>query len=361
MIEIGSEFSNDNIYLDEFKQLNICYGNDNLYLMSGRTAIDFILKDILKYKKIGKAYLPSYCCQSMIDPFENNGIKCVFYDVGCSNHHLYTKLDLIEGIDVFLRMSGYFGFADKIYDEDKILRLKEKGCIIIEDYTHSLFTSEPSESSDYLFASLRKWLPVVCGAICSKKIGNFVDNKLLEEMDSDLLSIRKLAMDQKKKYLSGDNEINKKNFLENYSLFNQYISRNYEYKVIDNESLYRINYFNYKKIITKRINNAKYLITEIHKINKELLLYDGLKEGDVPLFVPIRVKDKDTLIKCFIENKIYCPSHWPKPTKINHVNNIYDMEISLICDQRYSIDEMKKIIKCIKKMEFLQINIIDDK
>lgn len=347
-MEIGSEFSNGDIHLKKISQFDIPMGDDNLFLMSGRTCIDFILKNILHEKKITKAYLPNYCCQSMIDPFKTNNIECAFYNIIYKNHRLIADIDLNVEAEVLLCVGNYFGFNDTIYDKSILTILKKKGTIIIEDCTHSIFTSKPMETSDYFFASLRKWLPIYCGAICSKKNGEFILYKNLSLIDFNALHVKKKAMEEKEKYLNKKNNINKKNFLNKFSSFNNYINKNYELMLIDNDSLHKILFFDYELFKKRRMENANFLITEISKIDKTLLVYDKLEDGDIPLFVPIIVANRDFLKNEFIKNEIYCPSHWPKPSIVSS-NNLYEKELSLVCDQRYSITDMKKIIKCIKK------------
>ena len=58
----------------------------------------------------------------------------------------------------------------------RLLNLKEKGGIIIEDVTHSLLSvKQYHDFSDYLVASLRKWGPLLDGGFCSKKKGQFLE------------------------------------------------------------------------------------------------------------------------------------------------------------------------------------------
>ena len=72
--EIGSEFWFDSEIKD------IITESQETLVLSGRTAIDVIIKDILKTRKIRNVYLPAYCCDSMIDPFIRNGIAVNLYD-----------------------------------------------------------------------------------------------------------------------------------------------------------------------------------------------------------------------------------------------------------------------------------------
>ena len=62
------------------------------------------------------------------------------------------------------------------------------------------------------------------------------------------------------------------------------------------------------------------------------------------MFVPIIVPNgkRDALRRHLIRNEIYCPVHWPRPEGC--VSNLYDGELSLICDQRYGIEDMDRLI-----------------
>ena len=62
----------------------------------------------------------------------------------------------------------------------------------------------------------------------------------------------------------------------------------------------------------------------------------------------------DKLRNMLITRQIYCPIHWPKDTMIAphmEVNRIYDREISLICDQRYTPNQISGIVQTIKELK----------
>jgi hypothetical protein len=62
----------------------------------------------------------------------------------------------------------------------------------------------------------------------------------------------------------------------------------------------------------------------------------------VRCFVPILLPNRNEIRAHLTKNEIYCPVHWPKPEGCE--SNIYDHELSLICDQRYGIKDMKRIV-----------------
>ena len=107
MKEIGSDFWIEDNKIEQYKVQN---NNKIIYLLSGRTAIDCALQLIEKSKKINKVYFPSYCCQSMIDPFTDRGIDIEFYTVSFKDGQLIYEIDCEKECDIFFAMN-YFGFS----------------------------------------------------------------------------------------------------------------------------------------------------------------------------------------------------------------------------------------------------------
>ncbi len=171
MKEIGSEFwqiESENLTkkrdLKYFEDLGI----DVKYLMSGRTAIDYILKNIVDKKKI--VYMPNYCCSSMVQPFIDNGYNIEYYKVDLIKKRYYINDKF--NCSIFFAMS-YFGYEDSNMD-DYIKKFKTNNVVVLEDITHRIFCQKNHcEEADYLIASLRKWFPIYTGAIAVNKNCNF--------------------------------------------------------------------------------------------------------------------------------------------------------------------------------------------
>ena len=75
--EIGSEFWK----VELSNKINLSFDNQSNFMLSGRTALDFLIRDIKAQKSFKKVYMPSYCCYSMIEPFLRHGVDVIFYDV----------------------------------------------------------------------------------------------------------------------------------------------------------------------------------------------------------------------------------------------------------------------------------------
>lgn len=348
--EIGSFY-----HLEENSSLN--YNNnsypdwlplmsDSTFTYSGRNAIGVVLKDIINNKKIKKAYLPSYCCMAMLEPFIELNIPYDFYEVSFSNKDFYYKLPKsISENDIILIMS-YFGLDCELVHQ-LIHKLKVNNTIVIEDITHSLFNETPfSPESDYLVASLRKWLPTPTGGWCGKISGTF-SFKPSHDSNSAVLSKIK-GMKEKSDYLKGENN-DKKSFLLKNAQFEGELSKAIFDLKIDDLSKEIIENSNVKDLISKRKQNAQFLLKNLVKYYPEIIVPNFELDKTTPLFVPIFLNQnkRDSLRTYLIEKGIYSPVHWPEV--MGAKPGIRESQLSLICDQRYNIKDMTYIIECISE------------
>ena len=135
--EIGSEFWEVPTCQNE----NLIFPQNTAWYISGRSALKAIIKDIKLSNVLNCVALPSWCCDSMIEPFVQEGVQIKFYPVYFDQGYLKIDFSYIENCDAILKMD-YFGFKRK-HD-------LEFGGIVIEDVTHSVFNGD-FPSADYTF------------------------------------------------------------------------------------------------------------------------------------------------------------------------------------------------------------------
>jgi len=348
MKEIGSEYWLEDIDSEDSKPfLWNNWGNDYKLLVSGRSAINYVLNDLDKEIKI--VYMPSYCCMSILQPFLDRNIKVFFYEVLINKEGIEYIIDFSIDCDIFFAIS-YFGFSSSTMD-NHIKRFVEKGVFVIEDISHRLLSEKThSEDSDYLIASIRKWFPIISGGLVIKKEGNLI-NRDLKKMPDDIINIKYRAMLKKRIFIFNEKDEKKEEILEDFVYFNKYINNNYKDIKIDEISLNIIKKINLDGIIKRRRLNGSYLCKSLEKLEKTKLLFK-MQEGDCPLFIPIILNNNRDIIKQkLIDNRIYCPVHWKMPNLIENtvekIKQIYHNELSLICDHRYGIKEMERIVSII--------------
>lgn len=340
MREIGSEFSYPVNNIN--KCIDLPQGvKDYAFVFSGRTAIEVVLENEAHIKKV---MLPSYCCDSMIEPFRKKGIKVCFYNVNYVNG-LYIDIVIPRDVDALL-WCNYFGYKVKMPDFSDFV---SGGGIIIEDITHSFYSVHKyDKQSKYLIASIRKWEPLLCGGYCASMESElkYIPSQLPDE---NFITNRREAMLLKKEYLAGENFIEKEEFLKKYAYCNEWLSKNYFKLTIDEESIKILTHTDSEKNFNQRRKNAMILHEKLKNSSTVKLLFNENKM-ECPLFVPIIVDcNERNNIRSFLSNhRIYCPVHWPHPNE-ECISNLYDMEISLICDQRYDENDMLRIVDTINR------------
>lgn len=336
--EIGSEYHYIPINNKTNEKISMFNVIDEAYTFSGRTAIEVVLQNLTGIKK---ALIPSYCCDSMIVPFREANIEVEFYDVFWDNG-LKEKIDIKNDVDLVL-WCNYFGFKRPMPDFSRFIA---RGGIVLEDITHSYLSDSPFHSqSQYIIASIRKWFPLICGGYCASLVGK-LQNKPMLEVPNEYIDTKKLAMKQKAMYLINEDSIIKDEYMNNFSWSNHWLANNYSGLRIDQESKDYIDAIDISEIKSIRKRNALVVYEYLNKNEEVFPIFEEL-DVDCPLFVPIVCTSKmkrDELRQELISQKVYCPIHWPTP-KYNCNSNLYDLELSLICDQRYNEEDMKRMMQ----------------
>ena len=185
--EIGSEFWE----VPTQKRENGIFSNNTEWFISGRFALSAIIKDICKKKTVHTAYLPAWCCDSMISPFVEQGLHVRFYPVYMENGIL--KQDIEDGRPgEILYLMDYFGFQSQV-------DVSKGGAVVIRDVTHSIFSGFRCDA-DYYFGSLRKWAGFyTAGFACG------ISNESLP-VDNRYIDLRRTAMLAKTAYIAGTSE-----------------------------------------------------------------------------------------------------------------------------------------------------------
>ena len=353
-LEIGSEFWETDKDVQPGKQHIFSEGERGF--LCGRGALHHLILDAVESFGMQSVLLPSYCCDSMITPFIENGIGVRFYSVIYTDGELRCELPKpLEKEAIYLM--PYFGYEQEDFYSDQGV---SEWDVAILDATHSCFTERAYDdlphNVKYIYASYRKWADI-CGYAPLKKINGEFRIPDVEKQNLAYRDVKLAAAKEKREYiLNGKGE--KASFLEKYGIAEEILEEDYiGYGPLE-EGIDQYADLDVEHIRMVRRENAAYLIDAL-KAQKEIeLMYKQVQEGDCPLCVPVLVKSgkRDALRRFLISKDIYCPVHWPI-TKYHQFSSedettIYQEELSLICDQRYSIGEMQRIADCI--IEFFE-------
>ncbi len=317
---------------------------DGALTVSGRAAIEIALNDILLNKAVNKVFVPSYCSYSMLQAFINKNIDYEFYDIGWDGKSFSYNLDRAGNNDICLVMS-YFGLDRDILDAF-IERLHSKGCIVIEDITHSLLSQKNHcEKSDYLAASLRKWFAVPAGGWVGKNFGKLSLKPNLKSGES--ISKCKQAMQEKYEYVSGLSNI-KTDFLVKFAEFETSLVQMNCLMTLDKETIDVLSTLDIESIANQRKRNAGILFESLSGISGlACLLNHEVINSSAPLYFPVLLnhKERNSLYEFLKKNGVFCQVTWPET--VGASLGIRDRELSLVCDQRYSTGDMKRVLELI--------------
>ena len=335
---IGGEFKID----ADIAALADMHGVSGKLFSSGRAALKHILKCAFPQGK-GTVLLPDHICGSVPDTIRDAGMICLFYHIGDDflpmEDSIYEKLDAADAI----LLINYFGMIaeDTMCDQIKKIREHQKDHIVIIDNVQDYLGMEKWLGQDYAFTSYRKWFPVPDGASVLQWDGAKF-RALHPEIEDDnriepVFSKYKFAGNVLKNYrdIIGD-DISLKLLEKGEEIL--------EHESIENALLWT-------EEILKRIDIDAYMQ---QRRDNARVLHDGLsemgiphlyKENAAPLFVPILIKNnRDKIRKEMFGRSVFCPIHWSEDWKVGYKgvnsNSLSDMELSLICDQRYGINEM---------------------
>lgn len=351
MFEIGSEFWTGCTPLDGsgVKQL-LPSGMDSRYTLCGRTALELVLREALQTRSVRRAYLPSYCCHTMIEPFAAKGIEVVFYDVFFTDRGIDCGFAEDNDCDLVFFMD-YFGFRD-VKTVSRAAGQRAKGKCVVYDATHAMFCENMDYSAcDYVFGSFRKWFGVNAG-FCAKK-GGWLAFPVLTQ-NKAYTQKRNTAFEDKMRFMAGK-PVEKQQFLDAFSQAEESLETDYTGYGPDEQSLQLLETVNVDFVRQKRRENAAFAIAAIHQMESSAVCspYRQVAEGDCPLFVPLQVDGKlrGELRRKLIENRIYLPVHWPL-SDLHGTNSlsakIYAAELSFVCDQRYGGDDIERAIRIIR-------------
>ena len=335
--EIGSEFWNGCTLLNS-------KGFDVQMTLCGRTALEIIIEDAQMTGRAKRVYMPSYCCHTMIHPFIKHGIEITFYDVSATENGFRLDFDNNNSADMVLLMD-YFGFVSA-QTEQIAHDQRQRDKILIYDATHSIFCKDRDYSDyDYVFASLRKYLPVNAG-FCAKQTAWYDFPKL--QPFEQYVSLREQGFTEKAAYVAGDS-VQKETFLTAFSTAESMLETAYTHYAADAASLRLLETVDVENLRAARQRNARRLIAGVNQPEKPWLrtIPQTVSENDCPLFVPLALEPavRDRFRSHMIATGVYLPIHWPVSNEHpDKRSSLYQTEISCICDQRYHDDDMDYII-----------------
>ena len=351
--EIGSNFWFD---LNEIKgNTNISpsiyeiNGDDYIWTYSGRIAISFVLKTILKNKEINKvALLPPYTCHTVFNPFYDYGFDVYSYEI--DNHFISSKETILKRADEVkpsvVLLQRYFGFETIKDGVELVKELKKRGIIVIEDLTQAIFSNLDYLPVDYHVASVRKYFGTPDGGFIVSHCGK-LDKDLFIEANKQRDDLILDASQLKNNYIntrSGD----KKEFLTLFAKGEEILDNDKEFRLCSDISLKIQSSNDNLSIASKRRENYCLLYDLLSDVKGMRIVLPKPSDKEAPLYMPIYVKGDRLKLQAHLRDaSIYAPIVWPKPEKCSEylgevADDFYEHIICLLVDQRYDSSDIKR-------------------
>jgi hypothetical protein len=355
MKEIGSIFPlySEDIALKGIQPTNEQRSDIRINYSLCREAMYAVAK---KYEKSNKIVLiPAYTCQTVIDPFVQQGWKCFYYNIRKD-----LRIDTVDLIKLYkdvgptmIVVHPFYGMELEQEEIDALTTIKLKGCVLMEDITQCIYTTNRHSIFDYVTGSYRKWFKIPDGGFVES---HYLDGvEIPKENNGEFVSKQTDAMYLRGKYFNtGDEELknisirlNKDAVAGTGKTISLHKMSDFSLMIMDKE--------NKDTSMMTRLENYRHLFLNINsgKVKSVCSNIDDVTTS--PLYFPIYVRDRACLQRRLAQDNVYAPILWPVNTDdvlINdNIKEIYSTILMIPIDQRYNVSDMSRIVKIINDYE----------
>lgn len=296
-----------------------------------------------------RVLLPSFTCQSVIDPFLQFGSTCHFYPI---DKNLRIDIEgfvaLYDNVKPGIVLAHPF-FGRRVSDAEKaILRhCKQGGSVVIGDFTQCLYDSTSAKIFDYCVCSLRKWFPVPDGAYLLAAASRMGMPNGAFGAYQEFVAPQAEAMRLRGDYFaSGEKSIKERSIA---------LNKEAERIACKEISIHRISALSQSRLSALDVASSAMARKENYQLLENgILAMDSISLFDesqaalaVPLYFPLRSNRRAELQDWLAKNDVYAPVLWPVETESVLVNDevaeLYETVLAIPCDQRYGGDDMRRI------------------
>lgn len=285
------------------------------------------LQVILTNRNVEKLFIPYYTCEVLLEPIKNCNIDFEFYTINKKLEIEFDISQLLEG--QYLLYTNYFGVKSS-YLAELVRHFSNQ--IIIDN--SQAFYNLPIKGIP-TFYSCRKFFGVADGAYLN--------------LDMDESKYRDLPIDQSNQrmaHLLKRIELGAEAGYADFKINDDALSGE-PVKKMSQLTRNILRGLDYNRISDIRSVNFNYLNSHLSKYNQMIFnKLDGAGAMAYPLLVN-RLELKQHLI----ENKIYIPTYWSNVKKWVSADSVEahlsDHLLALPIDQRYGIDQMKRIVEVV--------------
>ncbi|GAB6097778.1 hypothetical protein JCM14469_40320 [Desulfatiferula olefinivorans] len=309
-----------------------------VFLANGRSCL-YVLLDMLRPERV---WLPSYCCESLVDACVQAGIPVEFYALNRRLKLADTHApDAVNAGDLVL-VIDFFGFPG---DDTIVEQAQRKKARLVKDAGMALPGYSPDDRFDFVFYSFRKNTGVPDGAVLAARDGQLCLRREPAETPSAswlkaLLSMAHRTDFDKRGGTSADW----------FSLFREaeHAQRIGYTRISPLSRCILLGGTDFNRIAQARRRNYLVLLDEL----KEFALFPTLPDGVAPLGFPMMAANRDDTRRALFNESIFPPVHWDVsgflPDRFTQSHALSACIMTLPCDQRYSSEQMAYMAGLVK-------------
>ena len=312
-----------------------------------------------QFKNNRKVLLPSYTCQTVIDPFEQLGYEISFFRIDED-----LRIDTESLIALFetkkpqlIVVHPYYGMDLNNVEQSALEELSRAGASVVVDLTQCLFSQMRLDSVSYYVGSIRKWFGIPDGGfLIDKGKASALNEPERENVAFVAYQLESMRL-RGQYFLTGDEEI-KLQSRRVQSLAND---------VTTNPIVpHRMSEYTYRTLQIENIEQSK-----LQRFNNYSFLFNTLKDNPIrgvrpiltkmmdlttsPLYFPIYAEDRKKVQSDLADAHIYAPVLWPIEDErilgVKSAARLYRDLLALPCDQRYDTCDMERIIHVLSRMK----------
>jgi hypothetical protein len=290
-------------------------------------------------------WLPSYFCPEVVNYCRDYCSMREYRDLpqwdGPDYRSLQPKAD-----DIVLAVN-YFG----VRQGDAWKQWRERtACVLLEDHSQDPFSEWAlSSNADFVFASIRKTLPVADGALLMSPRGLALPDQP-DGGDWSGADLKFAAMIYKAEYLRGAGTAAVKAKFRDLQLNGEKLMGKSAISAISPPSFAYLADGAPKAWRERRAENAHYLLARMVKSESVRCMFQAWPQGSSPFVLPILFPsqcERDECQSLLRKSKIYCPVHWVCQTSDVEALALSQRILSLPVDQRYTEGDMDRMSRVI--------------
>jgi len=236
---------------------------------------------------------------------------------------------------------SYFGFP---FDVSYAQAAQERGAWVLEDACGGMFRHAYPTIADFVVSSPRKFVGVVDGGVLSFRAGIDLDWPVLQEPPAAWLQRATEAHVARSRFDEGHGE---RDWFTQFQTVEA--TQPCGHFSISRDSSAELDTIDYAAVATRRRANYRLLLEYL----SPWAMAKQLPPDVVPLGFPIRVPDRNALLKRLYAAQIYAPVHWPLCNTVPQEHEaswrLSESLLTVPCDQRIATDRMAEVGEIVRK------------